>query len=74
MLMNTLFNFLGYSYIIIGSMGMILFTQKFPFSSRIQELEYTPEKLIGLNGYEVWAISWVLMIPGGISQLMCLLN
>ena len=59
---------------IIGSVGMVIYATNFPFSSNIWELKFGPERLMGLNGYEVWAISWVLIILSGLGQQMSLLN
>lgn len=62
---------LGYVFIIIGSIGMICFATRFPFSTKIKELKSAPERLLRcLNGYQVWLWSWILIIAGSTIQLI----
>jgi hypothetical protein len=60
---------LGYVLAIIGSLGMIVFAVKFPLSSSIKDLAQTSERFGPLNGYQVWVVSWSLIVLGGILQL-----
>jgi hypothetical protein len=61
---------LSYIFIILGSLGMIIFANKFSFSTRIKDLKLTNEKFLGLNGYKIWIGSWSLIIFGTIIQLV----
>ena len=61
---------LSYIFVILGSVGMIIFATKFPFSTRIQDLKYADEKILGLNGYQVWMFSWLLIILATVIQLI----
>jgi len=56
--------------IVIGSVGMILFATKFPFSTRIRDLELSPERLLGMNGYQVWKYAWVSIVLGAVGQAL----
>jgi len=60
----------SYISIICGSVGMMVFVTKFPFSTSIQDLRYVRERVFGLNGYQVWRFSWLLIILGTIIQLI----
>ena len=68
-LFEKLINSAGYLFILLGSIGMILFIIKFPVSTRIKDHELTPERLFSLNGYQLWRLSWLLIIFGTISHL-----
>ncbi len=59
----------SYVFIILGSIGMIIFATKFPFSTSIKDLRIKGEKFIGLNGCQVWIWSWILIIAGTFIQL-----
>jgi hypothetical protein len=61
---------LAYPLIILGSIGMMLFASKFPLSSCIRDLESCNERLCGLNGYQVWKFSWLLIIAGTVMQFI----
>jgi len=61
---------LGYVFAIAGSAGMIIFARRFPSSTRIQDLTLTNERFCCLNGYQVWVVSWSLIVLGGILQLV----
>jgi hypothetical protein len=61
---------ISYLLIILGSVGMMFFATKFTFSTRIRDLEYTNERLIGLNGFQVWKYSWILIIIGTVIQMI----
>jgi hypothetical protein len=67
---------LGYLSIIIGSVGMIFFATRFPFSTRIKDLQSVKERLFGIfNGYQVWKWSWILILIGSVTQaIMILIN
>jgi hypothetical protein len=60
----------SYLLIVLGSIGMILFITKFPVSTRIKDLELTPTRIFSLNGYQVWKLSWLLIILGSLFQLL----
>lgn len=61
---------LSYLSIICGSMGMMFFATKFPFSTNIKQLKFAPERFLGLDGYQVWWLSWLLIIVGTFIQLL----
>jgi len=61
---------LSFAFIIFGSIGMIIFATKFPCSTFNEELKFTDEKFIGLNGRQVWICSWILIIAGAVMQLL----
>jgi len=61
---------ISYILIILGSIGMILFATKFPFSTRIQDLTFSKVKYMGLNGYHFWVVSWFSIIIGTLIQLI----
>jgi hypothetical protein len=61
---------LSYILVIIGSVGMILFSTKFPFSTRIKDLSLTNHRLLGLDGFQVWIGSWSCIILGTLIQLI----
>lgn len=60
------------SYLLVGtgSVGMWLFATKFPFSSAAWQLEYAQERIVGLNGYQVWNYSWIAIILGTLGQIL----
>jgi hypothetical protein len=59
----------GYLLVILGSIGMVLFALKFPFSSSLRDLAQAMERLGPFNGYQVWIGAWLLIIFGPIIQL-----
>ena len=62
---------LGYVFIIIGSIGMILFVVKFPLSTNLKDLKLAPERLLRyLNGYQVWLGSWISILVGSAIQIL----
>jgi hypothetical protein len=61
---------LAYVLVVCGSIGMIIFATKFPLSSRNKDLRHSEERFLGLNGYQVWLYSWLLIILGTIMQLI----
>ena len=61
---------LSYVLIMLGSVGMILFATKFPFSTRIQDLTLSERRLFGLNGFHFWIVSWGSIIMGTLIQLI----
>lgn len=61
---------LSYILIVIGSVGMILFSTKFPCSTRIKDLSSTNHRLLGLDGFQVWIGSWFCIILGTLIQLI----
>ncbi len=60
----------SYLLVIAGSVGMVLFATKFPFSTTIKDLELAPERLCGFNGHQVWKYSWGAIILGTVGQLL----
>lgn len=60
----------SYLLIIAGSTGMMIFATRFPFSSKISDLHLSSERFLGLNGYIVWMLSWVLIIMGTVLQMI----
>jgi hypothetical protein len=61
---------LGYVFAIAGSAGMIMYATRFPSSTRIKDLALAIERFCCLNGYQVWVVSWSLIVLGGILQLV----
>ena len=60
----------SYLFVIAGSVGMVLFATKFPFSTSLWELAFAKERLAGLNGHQVWKYSWGAIILGTVGQLV----
>jgi hypothetical protein len=60
---------LGYILAIAGSVGMIVFAMRFPSSTSIRDLALARERFGLLNGYQVWIVSWSLIVLGGLIQL-----
>jgi len=59
--------------IVLGSIGMIIFAMKFPFSTNLSDLKYdqTAYKFLGkVNGYYFWLASWYLILLGAVFQLI----
>jgi hypothetical protein len=63
----------SYLFVIAGSGGMIAFGRKFPLARAIWQLKDTPERFIGLNGYQVWLYSWIAILIGTAGQLLAAL-
>jgi len=61
---------ISYLLVILGSSGMFLFSTKFSFSTAVWQLEHAPEHLCGLNGHQVWKLSWGAIILGSVGQLI----
>jgi len=61
---------LSYLFIIVGSVGMMIFMAKYPFGSGMTDLEHTRRPILGLNGKQFWLLSWFLIIAGTAIQLM----
>lgn len=59
----------GYVFVIVGSLGMVVFARRFSFSTNAWGLEHTSERCCGLTGYQVWNGSWWLIVGGSILQL-----
>lgn len=68
----TILDYLSYGVVIIGSIGMICFATKFPLSGRIKdlELESVSARFLGLNGYQVWKWSWILILAGSAIRII----
>ena len=47
---------------LVGSIGMIVLSLRFSFSTNVDDLKFAPERLLGLNGVQVWKGSWVCII------------
>jgi hypothetical protein len=58
--------------IVLGSVGMIYFALKFPFSTYPGDLKYDrTHKFLGIvNGYHFWFVSWFLLLAGALLQLI----
>lgn len=56
--------------VVLGSIGMVVFATRFPFSTRIRDLELTGERVGRLNGYQVWKYSWFVIIGGTLGQIL----
>jgi len=65
---------LSTSYLLVtaGSAGMVLFATRFPFSTRIRDLELVGDRVLWLNGYQVWKYGWACIIAGSLGQLIAL--
>ena len=61
---------LSFISMILGAIGMIIFATRFHFSTRIKDLQLAEERIFGLDGYQVWMISWILIIFGTFVQLI----
>ena len=60
----------SYLSIIVGSAGMIILVMKYPFSTRIQDLEFADKPILGLNGKQLWIWSWSLIMAGMAVQFL----
>lgn len=60
----------SYALVILGSIGMVVFASRFPFSTRIKDLETSSATFCGLNGYQVWFYSWAVIIVGTVGQIV----
>lgn len=60
---------LGYGFTILGSLGMIAFAMRFPFSTSLRDLKYHSARFLRMNGYVVWIVSWVCILIGAVFQL-----
>jgi hypothetical protein len=58
--------------VVLGTSGMVLFATRFPFSTRIRDLELAKERACGLNGYQVWKYSWFAIIIGTLGQIIAM--
>ena len=67
---DKIFFTISYLLVIVGSVGMIVFGSKFPFATGIAQLKDTPERFLGLNGYQVWVYSWIAILLGTAGQLI----
>ena len=55
---------LGIILQLVGYIGMILFPAKFGFATHMDGYKLVPHRILGLNGYHFWALSWGLVIAG----------
>lgn len=60
----------SYSLVIVGSGGMVAFACKFPLAGGVWQLKHTPERFLGLNGYQVWVYSWIAILLGTVGQIL----
>lgn len=67
--MNIIFNVLPPAFVILGSIGMLVFASKFPFTTALWQLKNSKERFLFLNGYYLWNLSWGFIIAGSIIQL-----
>jgi len=56
--------------VILGSIGMILLASKFPTTTAMWQLKYWKKRVLFLNGYHLWILSWCLIILGSVIQLL----
>ena len=66
--MDIIFNVLPPTFVVLGSIGMLGFASKFPFSTALRDLKYVKERFLFLNGYYLWNLSWGFIIAGSIIQ------
>jgi hypothetical protein len=55
---------LGIILQLAGYIGMILFPAKFGFATHMDAYKHVPHRILGLNGYYFWVLSWALIIVG----------
>jgi hypothetical protein len=60
----------SYLSIIAGSVGMMVYATKFPFSTRPDDFVFDSTTFLGLKGDAVWVWSWRLIIAGAAFQLL----
>jgi len=63
---------LSYLLILAGSVGMMQFVQKFPFSPAMSDAEFISVRWLGMNGKQVWRRSWGAILCGTGMQLILL--
>ena len=68
-LLKTL-NAFSYLCVFLGSIGMLMFSVKFPFSTSMDDQKYTGITFCGLNGKQVWQLSWIFIMVGTLIQLV----
>jgi hypothetical protein len=59
---------LSFLLALIGSLGMIVFAVRFPFSTNLHDLKLTEQRFLRLDGAQVWIRSWVLIISSIVIQ------
>ena len=60
----------SYVFVVIGCLGMIEFTRRFPFTTALWEQQYSEIRLLDLNGLRVWQLSWSMIILGTAIQFV----
>lgn len=60
---------LGYVGVLLGSIGMILFS-RFGLASSLDEHRLSGVRALGMNGAQVWIGAWALIIGGTLLQLV----
>ena len=69
-ILHRILNSFGFLFIMSGLLGQIGSIRKFPFSSNPEDLKQNSARWLGLNGYQVWKWSWILILVGAIIQLI----
>lgn len=60
----------SYFLVLLGSIGMVLFSTKFSFATSTWEHKNSDERICSLNGQQVWIGSWLFIIIGTLGQLL----
>ncbi len=60
---------LSFISMILGAIGMIIFATRFPFSTRIKDLQLAEERIFGLDGYQLWMTAVVPILRTGGRQV-----
>lgn len=60
----------GYVFVVLGSVGMIVFATKFGFSTHLGGYRNLENRYLGMDGACVWWVSWCLIIAGTVLQLI----
>ena len=68
--MWTLAVVLSYLFIILGSVGMMVYVTKFPFSTSPDDASVDSTTFLGMKGNAVWVWSWRSIIAGTAIQLV----
>ena len=54
---------------IMGSVGLMAFLKIFGFATQMDDYR-SMDKFMGINGYQWWYLSWVLIILAGVLQVL----
>jgi hypothetical protein len=70
--MKFVFSF-SYVLVMLGSLGMMVYATKYGFATNSDEYRLSRKKFMGLNGAQMWRVSWVLILLGTFGQLIAFL-